>query len=263
MIVVGERLNSSRKPVFQALSTRNAEYLIKGAVKQEQAGADYLDLNAAALMDDEISTLEWAIPLLQKNLNIPLSLDTPNHEAMEAGLRIHKGTALLNSLTGETHRIASFLPLIKEYRPQVVFLCLDDDGIPKDPEKELAIAKRGVELLNKAGIEPKNVFIDPLVHPIGVDQNAVKLFLDSLEKIKMNLPEANTIAGLSNVSFGLPQRGWVNRTLLVMALQKGLDAAILDPLDKEMQAALVSTQALLGRDESLRKYLSFVRASRK
>ncbi len=263
MILVGERLNSSRRPVFQALSTQNTEFLTKEATKQEQAGANYLDLNTAALLDKEIPALTWAIPLLQKELNIPLSIDTPSHEAMEAGLKLHKGKALLNSLSGETHRIKSFLPLIKEYRPKVVLLCLDDKGIPKDSDTELAIAIRVMEMLVKAGIEQNSVFIDPLVQPIGVDQAAVGLFLESLEKIKINLPEANTIAGISNVSFGLPQRRLVNRTLLVMALQKGLDAAILDPLDKELQAALVSAQALLGRDKSLRNYLSFIRAARK
>lgn len=263
MIIVGERLNSSRRPVFQAMSSQDAEYLVGQAIRQEQAGADYLDLNTAALLDNEIPTLTWAIPLLQKELNIPLSIDTPNHVAMEAGLQLHRGKAFLNSLSGESKRIGFLLPLIKEFKPNVVLLCLDDEGIPKTPVQELSIALRVVELLDKAGVQLQDIYVDPLVHPIGVDQKAVRLFLDSLEMIKRRLPGVNTIAGISNVSFGLPQRSLVNRILLVMALEKGLDAAILDPLDKKIQAALVSTQALLGRDESLKNYLAFIRAGRK
>lgn len=263
MIIVGERLNSSRRAVFQALNNRDEEFLLKEALKQQQAGSDYLDLNAAALLDQEVATLTWAVPLLQKAVNISLSIDTPNPEAMAAGLRLHRGRAFLNSLSGEARRLDSFLPLIKEYRPRVVLLCLDDTGIPRDPKTELDIAKRVTERLVTSGIALEDIFIDPLVHPIGVDQTAVRLFLDSLQMIKTEIPAANTIAGISNVSFGLPQRSLVNRTLLVMALQIGLDAAILDPLDKGIQASLVSAQALLGMDMSLRNYLSFIRAGRK
>jgi len=263
MILVGERLNSSRRSVFKALDNKDENYLVSEALRQEKAGADYIDLNTAALLDEEIHALKWAIPLLQKELSVPLSLDTPNHEAMQVGLRLHKGKALLNSLSGEAKRIQTYLPLIKEYKPRVVALCLDDEGIPKNPDKELSIAQRLVERLEKAGVKQDDIFVDPLVQPIGVDHNAVNLFLDSLEKIKKNLPGVKTIAGISNVSFGLPQRKLVNRTLIILSLQKGLDAAIVDPLDKEIHSAIFSAQALLGRDLSLKNYLSFVRKHEK
>jgi 5-methyltetrahydrofolate--homocysteine methyltransferase len=263
MILVGERLNSSRHPVLNALDKKDEKYIIEEALRQEKAGADYIDLNTAALLDKEIQTLKWAIPLLQKELSIPLSIDTPNPDAMNAGLMHHKGKALLNSLSGESKRIKTFLPLIKEYRPQVVALCLDDEGLPKNPDEELSIAQKLVELLEKAGVKQEDVFIDPLVQPIGVDHNAANLFFDSLEKIKKSLPGIKTIAGISNVSFGIPQRRLVNWTFIVLALQKGLDAAILDPLDKKILASLVSAQALLGKDPSLKNYLSFIRKSQK
>lgn len=262
MIVIGERLNSSRAPVFKALEDRDEKFLIKEAKRQEEAGASYIDLNTAALIDKEIETLRWAIPFLQKELTVPLSIDTPNPEAMEEGLSLHKGQALLNSLTGEPERIKTFLPLIKKYKPRIIVLCLDESGLPKSSDKELSIAQRMVELLNKEGVKPEDIFIDPLVRPVSIDQGAVNLFLESLEKIKKNLPGVKTIAGLSNVSFGLPQRRLLNRTFLTLAISKGLDAAIVDPLDREIFPAVHSAQALLGKDPSLKKYLAFIRGKK-
>ncbi|MFH1220887.1 MAG: dihydropteroate synthase [Candidatus Eisenbacteria bacterium] len=262
MIVIGERLNSSRRPVLDALRSKNESFLLKEAIAQEQAGADYLDLNTAALLDKEIETLQWAIPLLQSTCKVPLSLDTPNPDAMEVGLRLHKGQALLNSLTGETVRIKRLLPLIKEFKPRVIALCLDDAGVPKSSDRELAIAQATVTLLEREGLDPKDIFVDPLVRPVGVDEQAVILFLESLGKIKQSLPLVRTVAGISNVSFGLPQRKMLNRTFLVLALEKGLDAAILDPLDKDTMSILSSTRALLGLDPGLRGYLAGARLRR-
>jgi cobalamin-dependent methionine synthase I len=261
MIIVGERLNSSRRSVLDAFNRKDKKYLVDQAKRQEGAGASYIDLNTAALLDKEAQTLKWAIPLLQKELNIPLAIDTPNPEAMEAGLEIHKGQALLNSLSGEAKRIKAFLPLIKEYKPRIIVLCLDDDGLPETSDRELSIARKMVDLLDKEGVKGEDIFIDPLVRPIGVDQKAGELFLEALEKIKKNLPSVNTIAGVSNVSFGLPRRKSLNRAFLILALQKGLDAAILDPLDREILAAVRSSEALLGKDPSLKKYLNFIRGN--
>ena len=135
MIIVGERLNSSRRPVFHALDQKDKKYLIDQAQKQEKAGASYIDLNTAALLEKEVETLKWAISFLQKEVKIPLSIDTPNPEAMEEGLKNHMRQALLNSLSGETRRIKSILPIVKEYKPRVIVLCLDDDGLHKTADK--------------------------------------------------------------------------------------------------------------------------------
>ena len=259
MIIVGERLNSSRRPVLEALNKKDKKYLVGQAKKQEKAGASYIDLNTASLLYKEVEILKWVIPLLQKDVTIPFSIDTPNPEAMREGLKNHKGQALLNSLSGETKRIKALLPLIKEYRPRVIVLCLDDNGLPKTSDKELSIAEKMVNLLEKEGVNHGDIFIDPLVRPIGIDQKAGELFFESLEKIKKNLQSVKTIAGVSNVSFGLPKRKLLNRAFLILGLQKGLDAAILDPLDREILAALHSGEALLGKDPDLKKYLAFIR----
>jgi len=259
MIIIGERLNSSRRSVQEALARRDDAFLLKEAKLQEGAGADYIDLNASALLDKEVEVLRWAIPLLQRILKIPLSLDTANPEVMEEALKLHRGRALLNSLTGEEKRIQSFLPLLRNYQPQVILLCLDDQGLPDKPERALSIAHKMVERLVKQGLKAEDIFVDPLVRPIGADCRAGLLFFESLERIKSHLPGIKTIAGLSNVSFGLPQRKLLNRTMLVLALEAGLDAAICDPLDEELQAALAASSALLGLDPSLKKYLQHIR----
>ena len=259
MIIIGERLNSSRRPVLEALRAVNEEYILRDARAQHAAGASYIDVNAAALLGREVETLKWIIPLLQRGVGAPLAIDTPNVEAMEAGLRLHEGQAVLNSLSGEARRLERLLPVIRERKPRVIVLCLDDAGMPDSSDKEVAIAQRMVDLLAREGTGPGDIFIDPLVRPVATDEGAVRLFLESLEKIKQRLPDVPTVAGISNVSFGLPERKVLNRTLLMLALERGLDAAIIDPLDKDMLGASSSTDALLGRDPGLRRYLALMR----
>lgn len=262
MIIIGERLNSSRDDVLEALKGKDSDYIVAEARRQEQAGADYLDLNAGALLDSEVETLKWAIPLIQSEVSTPLAIDTTSPGAMAEGLRLHQGRAVLNSLSGETGRIDSFMPLIREYKPRVIVLCLDDDGLPKESDRELSIARRMVDLLDKEGVRSEDIFVDPLVRPIGVDQEAGRLFLESLDKIKANLPNVRAVAGVSNVSYGLPERHLLNRTFLLLAMRQGLDAAILDPLEKGVLTTIASAEAILGRDPGLKKYLAFIRKSR-
>lgn len=262
MMIVGERLNSTRRPVFEAFARKDRSYIVKEARRQREAGADFIDLNTAALLEREIEILEWAVPILQEEGGVGLSIDTPNPEAMEAGLRLHKGPAILNSLSGESGKMQRLLPVIREMRPMVVVLCLDDEGLPRTAEKELEVARRTVGLLLDEGMEPGRIFVDPLVRPVAVDQEAGNLFLKSLRMIKGSLPEVRTIAGLSNVSFGLPRRRLLNRTFLALALAEGLDAAILDPLDREVVATLGAAQALLGQDPSLQRFIAQMRTRR-
>ena len=263
MIIIGELLNSSRKSVLEALQCRVAKFICEQAWNQEQAGAAYIDINAAALMDGEIEELRWAIPLLQGESKIPLSIDTPNPKAMEAALKIHKGRALLNSVTGEKSSLEAMLPIIREFKPRVIALCLEESGPPTSVDIAPVRAQRLSEVLTRAGLQPEDIFFDPLVRPIGVDATSGALFLDSVKKIKREMPHVKTIAGLSNVSFGMPQRRLLNRTFLALAMARGLDAAICDPLDNEIQGTIHAAAALLGQDASLKSYLRFSRAKAK
>lgn len=259
MIIIGERLNSSRQAVHHAFKTKDEKFLIQEAKRQVEAGAQFLDLNASALLEKEVDTLRWAIPLLQQNLNVSLAIDTPNPQAMKIGLELHQGQAILNSITGEKSRLAAMLPLIKDYSPLVIALCLDDDGLPAQPEDCLKIAEKLLEIFQKNDVPEENIFLDPLVRPIGVNSEAGGIFLRSLELIKNNFPQVKTVAGISNVSFGLPWRPVLNRTLLLLARGKGLDAAICNPLDKELVAHLRAADALLGFDPQLANFLLLYR----
>jgi 5-methyltetrahydrofolate--homocysteine methyltransferase len=259
VILIGERLNSSRASVRQALEARNEAYLIQEARRQVEAGAQFIDFNASALMEKEIDILQWAVPLLQQNLTVPLAIDTPNPQAMAVGLKLHQGQAILNSISAEKSRLEAMLPLIKEFSPLVIALCLDEDGVPSQPENCLRIATRLINTFQKNNIPLENIFLDPLVRPIGVNPEAGLIFLRSLELIKENFPGVKTVAGISNVSFGLPWRASINRTLLILAVQRGLEAAICNPLDKDLMAQLLAAEALLGRDPRLTNFLQFYR----
>ncbi len=262
MIIIGERLNSSRKSVFEAFKKRNVHFLLEEAKKQKEAGAHYLDINAAALLEEEIDILQWAIPIIQEEINIPLCIDTPNPEAMEKALEIHKGTAILNSITGEKGKIEKYLPLIRKFKPKIIALCLDENGLPSSPQEEINITKKIINELKINGVSEEDIFIDPLVRPIGTDSKAGLLFLKSLEGIKKEFPQIKTIAGISNVSFGLPNRKLLNRTLFIIAKYLGLDAAIIDPLDNELIDFLFSTEAILGKDNYCVNYLKHFRRKR-
>ena len=180
MIIIGERLNSSRPAVRDALARRDRAFLIEQARLQVRAGAGYLDLNAATLLEREKEALRWAVPIIQREVDVPLSLDTPDPEAMEAALNVHSGRALLNSLTGEEKKLRKLLPLIRDYSPRVIVICLDDHGPATTPERALAIAQRISGLLMDQGVAPIDILIDPLLQPLGADRNAAVQFLDSL-----------------------------------------------------------------------------------
>lgn len=263
MIIIGERLNSSRRDVLEALQKRDADYLCNQAFAQEKAKAAYIDVNVAALMEKEIDTLLWAIPFLQRAVKVPLALDTPNPDAMEAALKVHQGRALVNSLSDDSTSLEALVPLIRRYRPRVIALCLNKEGPPESANMAVSRAQKMADILQSAGLHPEDIFIDPLVRPIAVDHKSGTVFLESVARIKSSLPGIRTIAGVSNVSFGLPQRRLLNRTLLILAMSKGLDAAICDPLDGDVQASLAASEALLGQDPSLKKYLSYIREQAK
>jgi len=259
MIIIGERLNSSRKAIRIALENRDEDFLIKEALNQVRAGAHYLDVNVSALAEKEIELLKWLVPLIQSRTDLPLSIDSPNPEALAAGLTVHRGRPFLNSLTLEKNRWTALIPLIKEYKPLVIALCLDESGLPDSPEKTLELAQKIREGLEREGIDLDSVYFDPLVRPVGINFKAGVLFIQSLRLIKLKLPDIKTVAGISNVSFGLPRRSLLNRTLLALAVEAGLDAAIFDPCDGEMMATLKAAQALAGQDNYLKNFLKFIR----
>ena len=260
MVIVGERLNSTRKAVARAIAERDEEFLRREAKRQAEAGADFTDINVAAAGGDEPAAMEWAVRTLQQAVEAPLCIDSPNPEALAAGAAAHEGPPLINSISGEQARMEAVLPLVKEHGASVVALTIEDAGMPSTADDRIRIACGMVERLTGEGIAPERIFVDPLVRAVSTEPAQGRELLEAIRRIRCELAGVHVICGLSNISFGLPSRGLLNHTFLAMAMGAGLDAAILDPLDRGVMGALCAAQALLGRDEFCIAYLKAHRA---
>jgi len=259
MLVVGERLNTSRQPVRTAVRDRNEAFLLEEARKQVDRGAHYLDVNVGTFVSEEAELLPWLVETIQKEVPVPLCIDTSSAAALRAGLRAHQGRAMVNSLHLDESVLQDLLPLIGEYQASVVCLCMTGSGPTADSTERLKIAEQLARRLLAEGISPEQVYFDPIIQPVATEPLGPTTALHTLLGIKRELPEFKTVAGLSNVSFGLPGRSVVNRTFLTMALAAGLDAAIVDPVDRDLMSALLVSETVLGKDPFCRRYLKAYR----
>lgn len=261
MIIVGELINSTRKSVAQALEQRDAAFIQDLAIRQAEAGANYIDVNTAS-GGDEIDNMNWVVNLIQKVTDVPLCIDSPSPAALEAGLALCKHRPMVNSISAEKERWDSVLPLVKKYQAKVVALCMDDCGMPDTVSARLDVTKKMVEGLNSAGIPDDDIYLDPLVKPIGVNHDFGIEILDSTKALRETYPNCHIISGLSNVSYGLPERRLLNRAYMVMSIARGMDAFILDPIDKTLMSLFMAAKALAGKDQFCMDYISEVRAGR-
>lgn len=260
MIINGELINSSRTAIGTAIEAQDAEVIKKVAADQAGAGADYIDVNAGTFVGKEAGYLKWLVQTVQSTVDTPCSIDSPDPTAIEAGLSVHRGTPMINSISLEKERYEALMPIVAGTDFKVVALCMSDDGIPETLDDRMAIADRLVNGLLKNHVDIENIYVDPLVQPISVDKSLGGEFLRSIEKIKAAFEGIHMICGLSNISYGLPDRGFLNRTFMVMAIDRGLDGAIVNPLDKTMMTHIVAAEALAGRDEYCVNYLRAHRA---
>ena len=256
MIIIGELINCTRKSIAEAVEKRDTAFIQKIAKDQAEAGANYIDVNGG-VVGKEAECMRWLVEEVQKVTGLPLSIDTSLPEALGQGLKAYQGKerAIVNSVTDEKERFETTVPIIKNFGAKVIGLCIDDSGMPKTDEDRVRIASSLVEKLTKEGVDKNDIFIDPCIFPVSVDNKNGITALNAISKIKEALDGIQIVCGLSNVSYGLPERKLLNRTFLVMAVTKGLDAAILDPLDKRLMAGLVSAEALVGRDEYCMNYI--------
>lgn len=262
MIIVGELINSSRKKIAPLIETQDAGAIQDLALQQQEAGANYIDVNAGVFVEKEVDYMEWLVTTVQEKVETPLCIDSPNPRAIEKGLSLHKGKALVNSVTAEKERYQSIVPLVKEYKCSVVALCMDDSGMPDTAADRLAVARRLADDLTREGIGLEDVYFDPLVRPVSTDPRYGKMVLDTTALIKEQFPEAHVICGLSNVSFGLPVRKLINQNFLVMCMAAGMDAVIIDPLDQRIMSNLYASEVLLGTDEFSMNYITHHREGR-
>ncbi|MCP4315377.1 MAG: dihydropteroate synthase [Hyphomicrobiales bacterium] len=261
MIVVGERINSTRKPITAALEARDEAFLLNEARRQWEAGSAYIDVNTAMMRAKEAEVMVWVIELIQGEIPEALiAIDSANPAALEAGFKVHKGRALMNSINMEVERRDAIIPLVAEYKPRVIALTIDDSGISKNADKRHDLGVQLIELLTTIGVELDDIFVDPLIFPVSAELQAGNTSLEIMGRLKQSFPGVHTICGLSNISFGLPERTMINQVFMVLALDRGLDAAIIDPLDKRMMANVITARTLLGQDKACRSFLKAYRS---
>ncbi len=257
MLIVGELFNTSRKIILENVEKQNTEYIRDIAKRQVEAGADYLDVHCGDILDKEAEAMKWLIENIQTVVDVPLCIDTPNPVAMEFGLSIAKnGQPLVNSITGEEERYNAVLPLVIKYKAKVVALTIDKQGIPQTAEDRLRVTRQLVKNLTGAGVAVDDIYLDLLVQPLATGDRAGLELLNAIRSVKQEFPEVHLISGLSNISFGLPNRRILNRIFMLQTLTVGMDAYILDPLDKTLMGYLHAAQALLGQDQFCAKYLA-------
>ena len=259
MIIIGEKINATRKSITEAIDNRDADAIAPIAKAQDEAGADVIDVNAGSgkeNLSEEIEDIRWLVDIVEKVTEKPLAVDSENPGTMSAGLEAISGpTPWINLVSAEAERLEKVLPLVKKYGSPVISLCLDDNGIPADIDGRIKAAGAIYEAGTKLGIEPELFYFDPLVMPIGTDREAGNIILETIEGIKKNFPGVKTAVGLSNVSFGLPQREVLNFSFLVLCMGVGLDAAILDPTNDRVMMVLRAADALLGNDDFCINYI--------
>ncbi len=258
MLIIGEKINGTISKVKEAVQARDEEFIIDLARSQLENGADIIDVNAGS-GDDEIENLVWATQVIQRSLDVPLMLDSGNPDALLAAMEVHQGRPILNSLSAEKWKMDKLLPLVSKNDCGVVALCMDDSGMPSNPEATYNVAGRLVEQLTGAGVKKGDIYIDPLVLTIATEFRAAKNASETIRLILQEHPEVHTIMAISNISFGLPSRRLLNRAFLVAAVTAGLDSFLVDVNDKSLMATVWAANLLSGNDEGCRSYLSAYR----
>ncbi len=259
MLIIGERINGTRKAVGEAVKSRNADVIRREAEKQLEAGAVYLDVNAGTTGEREVEDMEWLVRTVREVTDAPLCIDSPNPEALRVGLKEAGGPAIVNSITAQEERYASIVPVVKEFDAAVICILMDDQGMHHDVDGRFAIAVRMVERLGADGISPDRIYFDPAVRPVATEPDQGKAGVELVRRIMGELEGVHTTCGLSNISFGLPERAWLNATYLAMLMGAGLDCAIADPTNRKLRSVLLAAKAILGEDTMCMEYIQAAR----
>ena len=255
-VIIGERLNpTGKKALKAALRAKDMDYVLREAIRQQEQGAHILDVNMGLPDIDEPEMLERAVIEIQSVTSLPLQLDSSDPEALERAARVYNGKPLINSVNGKKDSLKKILPIARKYGTAVLGLTLDDDGIPSSAEGRLKIARTIVDEAQKIGIPREDVLIDCLVMTASAQQDQVRETLRAVRMVKEELG-LNTVLGVSNVSFGLPARPVINRTMLAMALMQGLDAPIMDPGDEGMRDTVDAFSVLMGIDRQAERFIA-------
>jgi 5-methyltetrahydrofolate corrinoid/iron sulfur protein methyltransferase len=263
MLIVGENISVTSKIVGDSIRNRDPEPIIKMAAAQKEAGAHYVDVNIGPATKSGEDLMQWIVKTIQGAVDTPLALDTKNISAIEAGLQVHKGSAMINSVTGDQDKLDALMPLAKKYNAKIVGIALSEKGVPPDVDSRIEIIMNIVNSALQYGVPMEDLYLDPIVLPVAVLQEQVFNCIEGLKAFKqlkdlMELPaQPKTIVGLSNVSQSSPPelKSLLNRTYLLILLSNGLDSAISDPLDKDLIGAVKTFDILTNRILYAHSYL--------
>ena len=255
-VIIGERINpTGRKILAEEMKAGNYDRVVADALAQVEAGAHMLDVNAGIPLADEPAMLAESIKLVQSVTDVPLSIDSSIVAALESGLAVYRGKALVNSVTGEEDRLETVLPLVARHGAAVVAISNDETGISEDPDVRFEVARKIVERAQDHGISPSDVVVDPLVMPIGAINSAGRQVMHLVSRLRGEL-KVNTTCGASNVSFGLPNRNGINSAFLTMAIGAGMTSAITNPLHAEVVQAVLGADVMMGKDPDCARWIA-------
>jgi 5-methyltetrahydrofolate--homocysteine methyltransferase len=255
MILIGEKINGTRKAVSQAIRDRDTKFIQYLAEQQTGAGADYLDVNAGTVPKREPEDMAWLVTSIQAVCDTPLCLDSANPEALRVGLELVKQPPMINSVSGEAPRIKQVLPLALEFKTNLILLALDDEnGIPDSSAGRMQVVDRLIGLAKRGGLAEHQLFVDPLVTAISTGTENAMITFDTIRKIREKYPGCHITSGLSNISFGMPLRPLINQTFMAMCVQAGMDSAILNPNDRSLTAVMLASEMLMGKDRFCQNY---------
>ena len=261
MIIIGEKLHATLPGIVTIIEKRDAGALLKIAGKQASAGADFIDVNVGTgfgAQIDEIVSMQWAVETIQAELEVPLCIDSSDVEVLEAGLRVRNGRlTLLNSATADVYKLEEVARLARQYHMPFIGLAMDASGVPQTVDGRLRACETIAAVCTKHKVGLETVYFDPLVLPVGTDTRQAVIALTTLAEIKKRFPEARTVMGLSNVSYGLPARVKLDVAFLQMAVYVGLDAVIMDPLDEDLMGGVKTAELLMGKDRGCGCYMEF------
>ncbi len=254
-VIIGERINPTGRKIMAAeMIAGDFSRVQSDALAQIAAGAHMLDINAGIPLADEPALLAHCIQLVQSLTDVPLSIDSSIVAALEAGLKVYKGKALVNSVTGEDDRLETVLPLVKKYGAAVVAISNDETGISEDPDVRFEVAKKIVQRAADYGIPACDVVVDPLVMPVGAINTAGVQVMRLVHRLRTEL-KVNTTCGASNVSFGLPERNGINAAFLTMAMGSGMTSAITNPMHEEVVRAIMGADVMMGHDPDCARWI--------
>ncbi len=262
MIIVGEKINGTRKHVGAAIAQRDKDFIVNLALSQQEAGVDYLDIHPGSHPEKEPEDMVWLVKTVQSAVEVPLCLDSANPNALTAGLEVVNKTPIINSLSGEKKRIGGVLPVACKNKTELIVLALDEKGIPGTVKKRLEIIRDLVAMTREGGLPDKNLYIDPLVTTIATDIESGNNAFNAMRQIRKEFPDVHITAGLSNISFGLPLRSVINQAFVVLAIAAGMDSAILDPQDRKLRSIIYAAELVLGRDRYCMNYTRAYRAGK-